>query len=209
MRKAGFGNKTRDWPKNLWLGVSVENQVTDDKRIPLLLQTPAEVRFVSCEPLLGPVDLQSDILGDTLCRCDGCMDYAKENTNRWQAQRIDWVIAGGETGLGARPMHPYWVRSLRDQCQAANVPFFFKSWGEFVRCDYEGKDYGAPYIDSQCIDGELWDLDKCDENVNLYSTGDNLTCPKCKGMEYVRIGKKKSGRILDGRVWEEFPVVRP
>ncbi len=115
------------WPlPNVWLGVSVENQATADERIPLLLQTPAVVRFISAEPLLGPVDLDSareDGLhalgcGDTRCECG---DHG-----------IDWVICGGESGSGARPMRPDWARSLRSQCAEAGVPFFFKRWGSGI-----------------------------------------------------------------------------
>lgn len=98
---------------NVWLGVSVEDQVTADERIPWLLKTPAVVRFVSCEPLLGPVDLYRHSpgwLGSHACG-------------------ISWLITGGETGPGARPAHPDWFRGLRDQCQAASVPFFFKRHG--------------------------------------------------------------------------------
>ena len=102
-------------------------------------------------------------------------------------------------------MPPDWVRSLRDQCQTAGTKFFFKQWGEFIQCNYEGRDYGAPYIDSQCIDGELWDLDKCDDNGQLYSVGNNLICPQCKGRGYLRVGKKQAGRLLDGRTWDEIP----
>lgn len=92
---------------NVWLGVSVENQHFADERIPLLSDTPAAVRFLSCEPLLGNLNLQ------------------------WSTG-IHWVICGGESGTNARPMHPDWARSLRDQCQSAGVPFFFKQWGEFA-----------------------------------------------------------------------------
>jgi protein gp37 len=114
--------------KNVWLGVTAENQQRADERIPILLQIPAAVRFVSIEPMLGPVVIPEE----------------------WP----DWVICGGETGPGARPIHPAWVRSLRDQCQAAGTPFFFKSWGEWA-----------------------------EHNV----------------------GKKKAGRLLDGRTWDEMP----
>ncbi len=114
------------WPlPNVWLGVSVEDQTTADERIPLLLQTPAAVHFVSCEPLLGPVDLnkahgfQRPIYGDT-------GGYPPP-------ERLDWVICGGESGPGARPMHPDWARSLRDQCADAGVPYFFKQWEELWR----------------------------------------------------------------------------
>lgn len=94
------------WPlANVWSGVSVEDQASADSRIPTLLDTPAKLRFVSAEPLLGPVDIAD-----------------------W-SDRIDWVIAGGESGPGARPMHPDWPRALRDRCYDAGIPFFFKQWG--------------------------------------------------------------------------------
>lgn len=114
---------------NVWLGVSVENQKWADVRIPELLATPAAVRFLSCEPLLGPVDLapwlwegvkQPTDYG-TGVEYDVAPSYA-----------LDWVIVGGESGAGARPMHPAWARSLRDQCTAAGVPFLFKQWGEWA-----------------------------------------------------------------------------
>lgn len=103
-----------DWGtgySNVWLGVSCENQALAGERIPVLLQTPAALRFISAEPLLGPIEM----------RLEG-----------WCENGIDWVIAGGESGPGARPMHPDWARSLRDQCEEAGVAFFFKQWGEFV-----------------------------------------------------------------------------
>ncbi|MCO1599844.1 DUF5131 family protein [Desulfosporosinus nitroreducens] len=165
---------------NVWLGVSVENQAAADERIPLLLQTPAAVRFISAEPLLGPVDLQSDILGDTLCRCGGCMDFAKDNPNDWGAQRIDWVIVGGESGPGARPVHPDWVRNLRDQCHGSKVPFFFKQWGEWGW--YQGGHHSMKYP------GTFVD----DERFKAWM---------------VRVGKKKAGRELDGQTWDEMPEV--
>lgn len=101
--------------KNVWIGVSVENQTAAEKRIPFLLDTPAHVRWISAEPLLGPLDL------------NGWINY------------LDWVVVGGESGSGARPMNPDWAISIHDQCKAANVPFFFKQWGEF---DCEGNRVG-------------------------------------------------------------------
>jgi len=110
------------WPlPNVWLGVSVEDQARADERIPDLLATPGAVRFLSCEPLLGPVDLKGWIYRGW----DGDIRHARP------AASISWVIAGGESGSGARPMHPDWARSLRDQCAAAGVPFLFKQWGEW------------------------------------------------------------------------------
>jgi len=121
------------WP-NVWLGTTVENQAEADRRIPHLLATPAAVRFLSCEPLLGPVDLRHmdqdifDAVGDALT---GKWRW-RDGPTRQETPRINWVIAGGESGPGARPMHPDWARSLRDQCAAAGVAFHFKQWGEWL-----------------------------------------------------------------------------
>lgn len=164
------------WPlPNVWLGVSVENQKAADERISLLLQTPAAVRFLSCEPLLGPVDLSKWLPWDLFRRN---MDMYEPNPNY---RGIDWIIVGGESGPNARPMHPDWVRSIRDQCVAAEVPFFFKQWGEWaqiheLRCNEPG------------IKGKLW--------YNF--DPDTSVC---------RIGKKAAGRELDGRTWDEMPGV--
>ncbi len=106
---------TATWPANVWIGTSVENQEWAKKRLPLLLQHPAKRRFLSCEPLLGPLDLSS-----------------------WTVKRpselhpIDWIIAGGESGPNARPMLPGWARTLRDQCQQSGIPFHFKQWGHWA-----------------------------------------------------------------------------
>ena len=113
---------TASWPlPNVWLGVSVEDQKTADERIPLLLETPAAVRWISAEPLLGPVEFSN-----VTNRSD-----AVKRLGKGSLDGIHWVVVGGESGHGARPMHPGWARSLRDQCQAAGVPFFFKQWGEY------------------------------------------------------------------------------
>ena len=112
---------------NVWLGVSVENQGTADARIPMLLQTPAALRFISAEPLLGPVDLANFCWRE---HPDGMCDH--------EDSELDWVICGGESGPGARPMHPDWARGLRDQCEAAGVPLFFKQWGEWLPGDQDG-----------------------------------------------------------------------
>ena len=110
------------WPlPNVWLGVSVENQHFADERIPLLLETPAAVRFISAEPLLGPVDLRD---WPKMFRNDHVLDPTGIAYNS-----LDWVIVGGESGPRLRPTDPAWIRLLRDQCVAAGVPFFFKQWG--------------------------------------------------------------------------------
>ncbi len=133
---------------NLWLGVSVEDQKTADERIPILLQIPAAHRWVSVEPMLGAVNLRGSSYGpdwlegwDVEAQCCGRPHHFENGSVECcgqpepvqvQTKKLDWVVVGGETGLGARPLHPDWVRSLRDQCQAAGVPFFFKGWGEWV-----------------------------------------------------------------------------
>lgn len=156
------------WPlQNVWLGVSVEDQATADERIPLLLSTPAAHRFISAEPLLGPIDLErvgtlgllrsilpavvereeseirpnsiSGLQIDTLHGRNQATiffqtpDHMGGFSIRFPRPfpRLDWVIVGGESGIGARPMHPDWARALRDQCATAGVPFFFKQWGEW------------------------------------------------------------------------------
>ena len=126
------------WPlPNVWLGVSVENQEAANERIPALLECNAAVRWLSCEPLLGRVDL-CESLGMWWNQTMQCFEgtRAKINSNRDGRPGIGWVVAGGESGNKARPMHPDWAQALRDQCAAADVPFFFKQWGEW-----------GPYVD--------------------------------------------------------------
>ena len=167
---------------NLWLGVSVEDQKTADERIPLLLQTPAAVRFVSCEPLLEPVDINISIFGFH-------REYGNPMPPKFSWVRgngLDWVICGGESGSGARPMHPDWARSLRDQCQAASVPFFFKQWGEWAPPYMDRHGYEENEIDGSCT------------HYPTYHIFDDR-----KIME--RVGKNAAGRLLDGREWNEYP----
>lgn len=158
---------------NVWLGVSVEDQARADLRIPALLATPAAVRFLSCEPLLGPVDLLAD----------RGVDGYLARVGVGPAVGIGWVIVGGESGAGARPMHPEWARQLRDQCAAAGVPFLFKQWGEWLPT-FEGR-HRVTY------DGRLLEpQDGC-----LMSNEELVK----------RVGKKAAGRTLDGRTHDEYP----
>jgi protein gp37 len=122
-------------PANVWIGTTVEDQARADERIPKLLKIPARVRFLSCEPLLGPVDLTriawaSDPVVPGAPRT--CLTATAAMLGSVGRPAIDWVICGGESGPKARPMHPYWARSLRDQCYDADVPFLFKQWGEWL-----------------------------------------------------------------------------
>jgi protein gp37 len=113
---------SRPWPlPNVWLGVSVEDQATADERIPLLLQTPAAVRFVSYEPALGPVDFSDVIYGEA----------ETVGTSGYTVPRLDWLIVGAESGPGARPFDLAWARSARDQCADAGVAFFMKQTGHY------------------------------------------------------------------------------
>jgi len=126
-----FWNMSDDSIPNLWLGVSVENQDTADERIPLLLETPAAVRFLSCEPLLDSLNLNEirveglKISYSTTARIN-CLAEMDDRRLFNSHNTIDWVIVGGESGQGARDMNPDWARSIREQCKEAGVPFFMK-----------------------------------------------------------------------------------
>ena len=137
-----------EFPENAWIGTSIENQAAADERIPLLLQAPAAVRFISVEPLLGAINLFNIGFNgieplSALGRCSYHTHLFKHEClcNSPRQAGIDWVIVGGESGPGTRPMHPDWVRSLRDQCQAAGTKFFFKQWGEWIP---DGPGCGGP-----------------------------------------------------------------
>jgi len=144
------------WPENVWLGVTAENQEMADKRIPVLLQIPVTVRFVSVEPMLGSVDLERvqwpgkhkvDVLRRGAWNIPGGMSGF---TNHSDMNGIDWVICGGESGQKARPMHLEWAESLRDQCKAAGVPFFMKQMSGKIRAD---RDAIPAHIDIQQFPG--------------------------------------------------------
>jgi len=193
------------WPlSNVWLGVSVEDQAAADERVPLLLRVPAAVRFVSVEPMLGPVDLERPRPGPDLGQGEGHMICQP-----WLIQSgIDWVICGGESGPHARPMHPHWARSLRDQCEAAGVPFLFKQWGEWTPED-PGE---GPHSDCAGVlpNGET---EKYSEGYQApFDTMERLE--KSGGvrldgrMLMFRVGKKAAGRLLEGIEHNGFPEVR-
>lgn len=185
---------------NVHLGVSVENQKTADERIPLLLQTPAAVRFISAEPLLGHVMLRrltarDHSLIDVLSGIAWQPGYP--DSARYVSTGLDWVIVGGESGHGARPMHPDWARSLRDQCKAAGVPFFFKQWGEWG--DWDGNevdDIAVDAVRSIVLTETKW-------ATKLHNVGSEAE-PEWR----YKIGTKAAGHLLDGVEHHEFPAVR-
>ena len=193
----GVGVPRGTWPlPNVWLGVSVEDQDHAEMRIPILLRTPAAIRFVSAEPLLGPLDMdrwvfsREDVIREAM---RGPMACNRDQADSIVRHPIDWLIVGGESGPHARPMHPDWAFNLRDQCEAANVPFFFKQWGEWASpaCRAFGSREGiVRHIRS---DGSLWpesDLPD-DENADVTTV--------------VKVGKRAAGRELARRTWDEFP----
>lgn len=184
--------KLPGWPlPNVWLGTTVENQEQADKRIPELLKCPAVVRFLSCEPLLGPVDIK-EYLHESICKQYGRCAKCDPQLGEPFEEAIDWVIAGGESGREARPVHPDWIRSLRDQCQAVGVPFFFKQWGEWMPWQPDNRPTYWKGQNGYTIHGEFLDAE--------FFNGDN----RCA---FQKIGKKAAGRLLDSREWNEFPVM--
>jgi len=210
LRRTDFINGP--WPlPNVWLGVSVEDQPRADERIPRLLATPAARRFISAEPLLGPVDLLW-ALGRKIDVAAGLLRHGHFSPGLESLRRLDWVIAGGESGHGARPMHPHWVRSLRDQCIGAGVPFFFKQWGEWAPiCSMTSDEVDACYAPAPDRNPEATRRCKVETCV-MQANGDRLAVSSplafragMRSMTMMAIGKSKAGAQLDGREWREMP----
>ncbi len=157
------------WPlKNVWIGVSVEDETTARERIPILQKIPAAVKFLSIEPLIDRINIKPLLKG------------------------IDWVIVGGESGRGARPMHPDWVRTIRDECCEMKIPFFFKQWGEWCPADGYYETCIDTYLAGELQNGEETAVPLGMNNrskKNFYWDNEVFA---------VRIGKKKAGRLLDG-----------
>lgn len=165
---------------NIWVGVSAERQTEANERVLDLLHTPAAVRFVSAEPLLGPIDFT---------RIPSVRHHDKQpydvDALKYPDERIDWAIVGGESGPGARPMHPDWARSIRDQCSAAGVSFFFKQYGAWAPIPWHGDECGRELERMAGARNGKWDAET----------------------DTIRVGKKAAGRLLDGREWNEMPRV--
>lgn len=145
-----------NWPSNVWLGTTVEDQDAANERLKYLAEIPATIRFISAEPLLGPLHLES-----------------------WLGSTINWVITGGESGPKARPSSPSWFRDLHGQCMAAEVPFHFKQWGDWMP----------------------------GQGVNLPAVRAKKASKAQDGTMMFRVGKKMAGRTLDGTTWDGLPKV--
>jgi protein gp37 len=206
-------------PPNIWIGASITSQVEADRDIPKLLAVPAAKRFLSMEPLLGPVDLTNVPVGGG----PGDHEFNAIITGNALHRAVSsdpslhWVIVGGESGPNARPMHPDWARSLRDQCQAAGVPFLFKQWGEWGTSAFRVST-GEPVF-RQFDSHQTW-VNKASTWVNggICLDTDGRMLKDGRDMARARddqkfpvtimhkVGKKTAGRLLDGRTWDEVPA---
>lgn len=174
--------RSHDWlagRQNVILGATVVNQLEYDRDIGKLLRTPARRRFLSIEPMLGPIDMR--VGGASM------PDYSEHRP----LPRIDWVICGGESGHNARPMHPDWARSLRDQCAAVGTPFLFKQWGEWLPAETDAPGDGEAYAVAE--DGSEREL------------AGRLAWCAVDEQEFLKTGKKIAGRLLDGAQHDGFP----
>lgn len=213
-REAAIRSKALGWPlPNVWLGTSVEDQATANARIPHLLAALAAVRFLSAEPLLGPLDLvlrgmrgwDEDWTLDALTGKEWASARDDSATDA-SGPHVDWVIAGGESGPRARPMHPAWARSLRDQCAAAAVPFFFKQWGEYTVSEFGATGGARPPVPMHGFKDLLtWN------GVSFVRPA-----PRAKVQEVIApgktiavpCGKALAGRLLDGIEHNAMPEAR-
>ncbi|WP_237480768.1 DUF5131 family protein [Lichenibacterium dinghuense] len=215
---------------NVWLGISAEDQRRADERVPDLLDTPAAVRFVSAEPLLGSIDL-STYFRDPNYHCPDCGGHLDMNDEcpGWHEfgvplrphPGLDWVVVGGESGPDARPMHPDWARTLRDQCAAAGVPFLFKQWGAWKpictmteaesdtlyrsnRIAREGESQGTldEFHGRTCRVPDLALGYGGATGFDAYRVVDGHG-----GMLMFRVGKAAAGRLLDGVEHDAMPEV--
>ncbi len=213
-------------PANVWLGTTITSQPEADRDITKLLAVPAAKRFLSMEPLLGQVDLDTihnTNFGEGQPYLHPLIGRVSDgHGDSCNAPSIDWVIVGGESGPGARPMHPDWSSSLRDQCVAAGVPFLFKQWGEWKPiCQMEEAEHGGLYKSNVIAkphedQGNLDDIygRKCTVPttvLHIDGSTHGITEPMAFGqgteaMQIFKIGKKAAGRLLDGRIWNEVPA---
>ncbi len=220
----------KPWPlPNVWLGVSVEDQRRADERIPYLLAAPAAVRWVSAEPLLALVYFTRVQIIPPTYRRSGvhlnaltgrCVESGLPYHSQWDGEgslplepgpHLDWVVVGGESGPGARPMHPDWARSIRDQCASANVPFFFKQWGNWSPCTLEPDEEGNPMAAYPMVGCVAAGVHTGDQEALFWNGSDWVQwgyLSKLPAIGVRNVGKARAGRLLDGVEHSEFPEVR-
>ena len=187
IKNLGLTGSGETWPGNVWCGVSAENQERLNERIPILLKIPAAIKFLSIEPLLGPIDLST-----RWCNLD-----SSDHECQILLDHLNWIIVGGESGPNARIMHPEWVKKIRDDCINKKIPFFFKSWGQWIPHELA---HGGPYFS---------------ENIKFQSTlrrckwedGRVMTAHQDRWCRFLKVGKKYSGRVLDGKIWGQYPAI--
>jgi protein gp37 len=199
---------------NVWLGVSAEDQARADQRIPDLLATPAAIRFVSAEPLLGPIDFTRIPMPQDEGRACSTLDGHEiagmvGNCIGW-IPPIDWIIVGGESGKGARAMHPDWARSIRDQCADAGTAFFFKQWGEHLPVGQTLPGHGRVFGGTAVRPGRMklhyagssgsMEHAFAEHGAPVSAIGNDLT---------FQVGKPRAGRLLDGVEHNAMPEAQP
>ncbi|AYM13099.1 phage Gp37/Gp68 family protein [Agrobacterium tumefaciens] len=222
---------------NVWAGVSAEDQSRADERIPLLLQTPAAMRWVSIEPMLGGIDLlkstggtlwmggqrgcsgahrhhgqRGEVIHDRLHETDPTLPHHHHDERCGKG--IDWVVLGGESGPKARPMHPLWAQSIRDQCQQADVPFFFKQWGAWKpvpwKLDRDKDETDAEYVERSERECSTFAISQSGYLIEMdhkpWSWARVLPAPSSHH-SVKPVGKKAAGRLLDGIVHDAFPKI--
>jgi protein gp37 len=211
-------------PANVWIGTTVEDQARADERIPALLRIPARVRFLSCEPLLGPVDLlRVDAAGfggnkghkiDVIRKGFWSERFGFVNHTDMHGEfgPLHWVIGGGESGPKARAMHPEWMRSLRNQCADAGVPFLFKQWGEWAPAVAHLKPFDAAKPEAY-VNHCTWVSNGKPAGIFETTKQQNLTTPERPPHSFLdgeiltfKIGKSEAGRLLDGIEHNGFPA---
>lgn len=203
-----------EWPlPNVWIGVSAENQETANARIPFLMDTQAAVRWISAEPLLGPIDFEDVPIG---------MNGPLRPYSETKAPKVDWVVVGGESGPDARPMHYDWVNSIQTQCIQANVPFFFKQWGEWLPVNEMTEDLmRSLYVSNRKAenDADQSAMDEAfgqrclvphailDKHGNLFDFSDPMAFHENTGcMSVYRVGVRRSGNLLNGVEYQSWPL---
>jgi protein gp37 len=195
---------THGVPPHVWCGATVENQAMADRRIPILRKVPAQIRFLSVEPQLEQVELILHLLPDK--GIVGCRRALGDSG-------IHWVIGGGESGPGSRPMHPDWARQLRDQCERTGTAFFFKQWGEYLPTETVPSGLRVALRPAlPHMTGErafiLWSGNKSDYTRVTGDAELNELMKSPGNVLGVKVGKKNAGHVLDGKEYRNFPCDR-